>query len=75
MNARLSPPRYERIASSLKERIEAGEFDDELPRIDRLRADYAAGRHTVGKALAILVKDGVAERRTGYTYAITRKED
>jgi DNA-binding GntR family transcriptional regulator len=75
VNARLSPPRYERIASSLKERIEAGEFDDELPGIGRLRADYAVGRRTVGRALAILVKDGVAKRQAGCTYAVTRKED
>jgi DNA-binding GntR family transcriptional regulator len=68
VTARLSPPRYQRIAQSLRERIAAGEFGDELPSLDSLRSDYAVGRHTVGRALAILVKDGVVKRVTGHTY-------
>jgi DNA-binding GntR family transcriptional regulator len=72
VTARLSPPRYERIANSLKERIAADEFEDcQLPSIDRLCSDYAVGRQTVTRALGILVQDGVVRRRTGHTYVAT----
>jgi DNA-binding GntR family transcriptional regulator len=70
LTAKPAVPRYKVIAQSLRERIDAGEFVDDLPSLDRLRSDYAVGRHTVAKALAILVAEGVVSRRIGYRYAV-----
>jgi DNA-binding GntR family transcriptional regulator len=74
MTARQRPPRYARIASSLKERIESGEIGAELPSLDKLRTEYSCGRATMGRSIAILVQEGVVKRRIGYTYAAARAE-
>ena len=71
MTARLRPPRYQRIAVSVRERIDAGEFEEgQLPSIERLCEDYGVGRATVRKSLGILVRDAVVKRRSGHSYEI-----
>jgi DNA-binding GntR family transcriptional regulator len=75
VTARLSPPRYALIAQSLRERVEAGEFGDELPSIDKLGTEYGVGRATVAKAIGVLVyRDKLIEHRNGYMYAVIKRE-
>lgn len=52
--------RYLAIASGIRERIEAGEWEpgSRIPTLDVLAAEYGANRDTVGRAIAALEQQG-----------------
>jgi GntR family transcriptional regulator len=52
--------RYLDIASEIRARIEAGEWEPgaRLPRLDDFAAEYKANRDTVGRAIAVLESEG-----------------
>lgn len=55
----------ERVATDLRRRIEAGEFEpgQALPSVTELAAEYGVARATVSKALHALVADGLVVTR------------
>ena len=61
------PPKYQRIADDLRERIEAGEFpaDSRLPSKSGLMAHYGVALNTVDRAIDELRKLGRAESIQG----------
>ncbi|MEU5923414.1 GntR family transcriptional regulator [Streptomyces antimycoticus] len=60
-------PKYQRIADSLREAIQSGEYGpgDRLPGENDLMAEHGVARMTVRQALSVLKDEGVAEARKG----------
>ncbi|AJP02749.1 GntR family transcriptional regulator [Streptomyces cyaneogriseus subsp. noncyanogenus] len=60
-------PTYRRIADSLREAIETGEYGpgDRLPGENELMTTYGVARMTARQALSVLREEGVAEARKG----------
>ncbi|MFH9041654.1 GntR family transcriptional regulator [Streptomyces sp. NPDC017966] len=60
-------PKYQRIADSLREAIQSGEYGpgDRLPGENDLMATYGVARMTARQALSVLRDEGVAEARKG----------
>jgi GntR family transcriptional regulator len=60
-------PPYQQVASFLRERIESGELGPHarLPSIADLVQRYGIARTTAGKALRMLVNEGLAEITPG----------
>ncbi|MFF4491267.1 GntR family transcriptional regulator [Streptomyces sp. NPDC001544] len=60
-------PKYQRIADSLREAIQAGEYGpgDRLPGENELMAAHGVARMTARQALSVLRDEGVAEARKG----------
>lgn len=58
---------YERIASALRDRLDAGEFrpDDQLPSEATLMAEYGVSRNTVRRAYRHLAEAGAVVIRHG----------
>jgi DNA-binding GntR family transcriptional regulator len=52
--------RYQDIASKIRARIEAGEWEPgtRLPRLDDFAAEYGANRDTIGRAISVLETEG-----------------
>ncbi|MGW7672768.1 GntR family transcriptional regulator [Streptomyces sp. 3212.3] len=60
-------PKYQRIADSLREAIQSGEYGpgDRLPGENDLMAEHGVARMTARQALGVLKDEGVAEARKG----------
>ncbi|MFD8652143.1 GntR family transcriptional regulator [Streptomyces mirabilis] len=60
-------PKYQRIADSLREAIQSGEYGpgDRLPGENELMATHEVARMTARQALGVLKDEGVAESRKG----------
>ncbi|CAL9609298.1 Mannosyl-D-glycerate transport_metabolism system repressor MngR [Streptomyces sp. enrichment culture] len=60
-------PKYQRIADSLREAIQAGDYGpgDRLPGENDLMATYGVARMTARQALSVLRDEGIAEARKG----------
>ncbi|WP_217167232.1 GntR family transcriptional regulator [Streptomyces sp. AC512_CC834] len=60
-------PKYQRIADTLREAIQSGEYGpgDRLPGENDLMATHGVARMTVRQALSVLRDEGVAEARKG----------
>ncbi|MEU1406949.1 GntR family transcriptional regulator [Streptomyces sp. NPDC005728] len=60
-------PKYQRIADSLREAIQSGEYGpgDRLPGENELMATHGVARMTARQALSVLKDEGVAESRKG----------
>ncbi|EST26111.1 GntR family transcriptional regulator [Streptomyces roseochromogenus] len=60
-------PKYQRIADSLREAIQSGEYGpgDRLPGENDLMAEHGVARMTARQALGVLKDEGVAESRKG----------
>jgi len=60
-------PKYQRIADSLREAIQAGEYGpgDRLPGENDLMATHGVARMTARQALGVLQNEGIAESRKG----------
>ncbi|MEU1600409.1 GntR family transcriptional regulator [Streptomyces sp. NPDC005708] len=60
-------PKYQRIADSLREAIQSGEYGpgDRLPGENDLMAEYDVARMTARQALGVLKDEGVTEARKG----------
>ncbi|MER6269281.1 GntR family transcriptional regulator [Streptomyces sp900105755] len=60
-------PKYQRIADSLREAIQSGEYGpgDRLPGENELMAAHGVARMTARQALGVLKDEGVAEARKG----------
>ena len=58
---------YRQVAAILRDRIESGELPpgSRLPSIATLTQEYGIARTTAGKALRLLVDEGLAEMSTG----------
>ncbi|MEV7378410.1 GntR family transcriptional regulator [Streptomyces lydicus] len=60
-------PKYQRIANTLREAIQAGEYEpgDRLPGENDLMATHGVARMTARQALGVLQNEGIAESRKG----------
>ncbi|MFJ4786029.1 GntR family transcriptional regulator [Streptomyces sp. NPDC088794] len=60
-------PKYQRIADSLREAIQSGEYGpgDRLPGENDLMAEHGVARMTARQALSVLKDEGIAESRKG----------
>ncbi|WP_274914541.1 GntR family transcriptional regulator [Streptomyces sp. WZ-12] len=60
-------PKYQRIADSLREAIQSGEYGpgDRLPGENDLMSEHGVARMTARQALGVLKDEGVAEARKG----------
>ncbi|MET7761926.1 GntR family transcriptional regulator [Streptomyces sp. NPDC005393] len=60
-------PKYQRIADSLREAIQSGEYGsgDRLPGENELMATHGVARMTARQALGVLRDEGIAESRKG----------
>ncbi|MFF9759563.1 GntR family transcriptional regulator [Streptomyces caelestis] len=60
-------PKYQRIADSLREAIQSGEYGpgDRLPGENDLMTTYGVARMTARQALSVLRDEGIAEARKG----------
>lgn len=60
-------PKYQRIADSLREAIQSGEYGsgDRLPGENELMATHGVARMTARQALGVLRDEGIAEARKG----------
>lgn len=60
-------PKYQRIADSLREAIQSGEYGpgDRLPGENDLMGTYGVARMTARQALGVLRDEGIAESRKG----------
>lgn len=57
--------KYQQIADALRAQIEAGMFDGALPTEFAISESWQVSRQTVRRALAMLVDEGLIERRQG----------
>ena len=69
------PPKYQLIADELRIHIEAGKYSgkDTLPTEFAIAEEYQVSRQTVRQALAVLVRDGIIEKRQGSGSRIVRR--
>lgn len=67
-------PRYYQVYSSLKERIQSGEFvpGDTVPSERQLVQDYGVSRITIVKSVDLLVDEGLIERQQGRGNFVTQ---
>ncbi len=72
MRATLARPLWAQVLADLRQRLEAGEFDDRFPGDLELVARYGVSRHTVREAVRRLQADGLLERRRGQGSFVTR---
>ena len=66
-------PLYARIATSLRARLERGEWEvgARLPSIESLAGSFEVAPLTMRQALVVLENDGLIERRQGYGTVVT----
>lgn len=67
---------YRQVAAILRGRIEAGTYAPgrRLPSINDLVGEFGIARTTAGKALRLLVDEGLAEISTGMGFYVTGPE-
>ena len=67
---------YRQVAAILRGRIERGELapGQRLPSITGLVQEYGIARTTAGKALQLLVSEGLAEISLGMGAYVTRRD-
>lgn len=70
------PPKYQAIADELRIHITAGKYAGQasLPTEYAIAEEYRVSRQTVRQALAILVNDGLIEKRQGSGSKIIRRD-
>lgn len=63
---------YRQVAAILRERIEAGTYRPglRLPSINDLVGEFGVARTTAGKALRLLVDEGLAEKSEGMGFYV-----
>lgn len=72
---RRSPmPLWAQLEKKLRERLDAGEFDEGFPTDLQLTNDYEVSRHTVREAVRHLNKTGLLKRERGRGTVINRTE-
>jgi len=72
---RTSPmPLWAQLESALKERLDAGEFDDRFPTDNELVTEYEVSRHTVREAIRHLNKSGILRRERGRGTVVNKSE-
>ena len=66
---------YRQVAGILRDRIESGDLAPgaRLPSIATLTQEYGIARTTAGKALRLLVDEGLAEMSPGMGTFVTRR--
>ena len=67
-------PLWAQLEKKLRERLDAGEFDEGFPTDLRLTNDYEVSRHTVREAVRHLNKTGLLKRERGRGTVINRSE-
>lgn len=72
---RTSPmPLWAQLESELRERLEAGEFDERFPTDNELVDAYGVSRHTVREAIRQLNTTGILRRERGRGTVVNRAE-
>ncbi|NND74566.1 MAG: GntR family transcriptional regulator [Ilumatobacter sp.] len=73
---RTSPmPLWAQLEAALRERLEAGEFDERFPTDGDLVDEYDVSRHTVREAIRHLNTNGILRRERGRGTVVTRSFD
>jgi GntR family transcriptional regulator len=67
-------PLWAQLEVELRQRLEAGEFEDGFPTDLQLTESYAVSRHTVREAVRHLNKTGVLKRERGRGTVVNRSE-
>lgn len=67
-------PLWAQLESVLKQRLDAGEFDDRFPTDHELVSEYEVSRHTVREAIRHLNSSGILRRQRGRGTVIDRSE-
>jgi GntR family transcriptional regulator len=67
-------PLWAQLETALKQRLDAGEFDDRFPTDNELVTEYSVSRHTVREAIRHLNKAGILRRERGRGTVINRSE-
>lgn len=67
-------PLWAQLESALKQRLDAGEFDDRFPTDHELVTEYAVSRHTVREAIRHLNQFGILRRERGRGTVVNRSE-
>jgi DNA-binding GntR family transcriptional regulator len=63
---------YRKLADSLRQQIEDGEFkpDTPMPSIDALKKRTGLARQTISRALGVLESEGLIVRVPGHSYYV-----
>lgn len=69
-----SMPLWAQLESTLKHRLDAGEFDDRFPTDAELVDEYQISRHTVREAIRHLNASGILRRERGRGTVVNRSE-
>ena len=67
-------PLWAQLESTLKTRLDAGEFDDRFPTDNELVNQYKVSRHTVREAIRHLNASGILRRERGRGTVVNRSE-
>lgn len=67
-------PLWAQLESALKQRLDAGEFNDRFPTDHELVTEYAVSRHTVREAIRRLNQFGILRRERGRGTVVNRSE-
>ena len=67
-------PLWAQLETELKQRLDAGEFDDRFPTDNELVTEYSVSRHTVREAIRHLNKAGILRRERGRGTVLNRSE-
>lgn len=67
-------PLWAQLESTLRLRLDAGEFDDRFPTDNELVGEYEVSRHTVREAIRHLNTSGILRRERGRGTVINRSE-
>ena len=67
-------PLWAQLEASLKQRLDAGEFDDRFPTDNELVEEYSVSRHTVREAIRHLNRSGILRRERGRGTVVNRSE-
>ena len=67
-------PLWAQLESDLKQRLDAGEFDERFPTDHELVDEYGVSRHTVREAISHLNRTGILRRERGRGTVVNRSE-
>ena len=67
-------PLWAQLESDLKQRLDAGEFDERFPTDHELVQQYGVSRHTVREAIGHLNRSGILRRERGRGTVVNRTE-
>ena len=67
-------PLWAQLEAALKQRLDAGDFDERFPTDNELVEEYGVSRHTVREAIRHLNRSGILRRERGRGTVVNRSE-